>query len=148
MAIFDDSGWAIFLSEPKPKPKRKKTKVKKKVKKETPKTTKADALEMSESLQRCDRELKAFRAERRKLLPQKPPPTRYERIKKHILGLADLIPPKLKDDLETQRVTKKILMKTHRDLLNNFKMTSLRSVKRDQNEFKEKYEKIEEKLEA
>ncbi|WP_299243079.1 hypothetical protein [uncultured Aquimarina sp.] len=129
------------------KTKGKKTKGKKAAKKEKPKTTTADTLEMSEGLKKCDRELKAFREERRKLLPQKPPPTRYERIKRHILGLGKLIPPKLKDDLETQKQTKKILMKAHRDILNNFKMTSLRSVKRDQKEIKEKFEKIEEKLE-
>ncbi len=116
-------------------------------KKEKPKSTKADILPMNPKLQKCDADLKAYRAERRKLLPQKPPTTRYMKIKNHIMSLGNLIPPKLKDDLESQKETKKILMKAHRDLLKSFKMTSLRNVKRDQNEIKEKYEKIEEKLE-
>jgi hypothetical protein len=122
-------------------------KSKKTSKKNKAKATKADILEMNEGLKKCDMELKAFRAERRKLLPQKPPPTRYVKIKNHIMALGKLIPPKLEDDLETQRQTKKTLTKAHRDILSNFKMTSLRSVNRDQKEIKERFEKIEEKLE-
>ncbi len=116
-------------------------------KKEQPKTTKADVSKMSPALEQCDRELKAYRAEQRKLQPQKPPPTRYSKIRNHIIGLGKLIPPKLKDDLETQKKTKKILMKAHRDILDNFRMNSLRNIKRDQNEIKERFEKIEDKLE-
>lgn len=127
---------------------KKKKKKKKTIQKDIPKTTKADTLEMNESLKKCDMELKAFRAERRNLLPQKPPPTRYEKIRNHILALGRLIPPKLKENLETQRQTKKILMKAHRDILSSFKMTSLRNIDRDQKEIKEKFEKIEEKLES
>ncbi|TPN85815.1 hypothetical protein [Aquimarina algicola] len=132
-------------------PKKKKTNNTKKTTKEkkttNAKTTKEDVLPMNEKLKLCDRQLKAYRAERRKLLPQKPPPTRYEKIRRHIVGLGKLIPPKLKDDLETQRNTKKLLMKVHRDLLKNFKMTSLRNIDRDQKAIKENFEKIEEKLE-
>ncbi len=142
----DDDETTIKKVKKKNTAKDKKEKKKKKI--EKPKATKADTLEMNEGLKKCDRELKAYRAERRKSLPQKPPPTRYAKIRNHILALGKLIPPKLKDNLETQRQIKKILMKAHRDILSNFKMTSLRSLDRDQNEIKEKFEKIEEKLES
>ncbi|QKX05350.1 hypothetical protein HN014_10620 [Aquimarina sp. TRL1] len=131
-------------AKPKKPSKKKKTQ---KDKKPSAKTTKEDILKMSPRLEKCNKELKAFHAARRKSLPQKTPPTRYTKIKRHILALGKLIPPRLKENLQVQQETKKILMKAHRDILNNFKMTSLKNVKRDQTEIKENFQKIEEKLE-
>ncbi|WP_025741933.1 hypothetical protein [Aquimarina pacifica] len=138
---------------PKPKAVLKKERTPSKApKKKTPKKektkTKEDAYEMNEELKKCDRELKAFRAERRKVLPQKPPPTRYAKIRKHIIAIGKLIPNGLKNKPEAQKKNKKTLMRFHREILENFEMTSLREIDRGKKQIEEGFKKIEEKLDT
>ncbi|WP_035085288.1 hypothetical protein [Aquimarina latercula] len=112
------------------------------------KMTLQDVKGLDKEIQQCRIKIKKYNEERRKNQPEKKPVSRYIKIRNHILALGRLIPPGLKDDLDTQKKTKRVLIKAHRELLNTFNMTSLRNIDRDQKEIKEKFEKIEEKLEA
>lgn len=112
------------------------------------KMTLKDVQGLDKEIQQCRIKIKKYNEERRKNQPEKKTVSRYIKIRNHILALGRLIPPGLKDDLDTQKKTKRVLIKAHRELLNTFNMTSLRNIDRDQKEIKEKFEKIEEKLEA
>lgn len=112
------------------------------------KMTLKDVKGLDNEIQQCRIKIKKYNEERRKNQPEKKPVSRYIKIRNHILALGRLIPPGLKDDLDTQKKTKRVLIKAHRELLNTFNMTSLRNIDRDQKEIKEKFEKIEEKLKA
>ncbi|WP_281989741.1 hypothetical protein [Aquimarina aggregata] len=108
--------------------------------------TKAELNELEEEVKVCRVKMKIYRDEKRKLEGPKPQPTRYAKIKGHIISLGNLIPKGLKDDLEAQKDANRLLRSTHRSLLKIYKMNALRG-KKDNEELQERYEKIEEKLE-
>jgi chromosome segregation ATPase len=132
--------------------KKKPTKSIKREKKKTSNTeskleaTKNELNELEEEVKVCRVKMKMYREEKRKIEGVKPQPTRYAKIKGHIISLGNLIPKGLKDDLEVQKEANRLLRSTHRSLLKLYKMTSVKGEK-DSKELKERYEKIEEKLE-
>ncbi len=138
------------VPEDKPKkktPKKKQEKVKKAtevpVKKEI---TKAALNELEEEVKVCRVKMKMYREEKRKLEEPNPPPSRYAKIKGHFISLGNLIPKNLKENLEVQKETNKVLRNAHRALLKTYRMTAVKG-KKDNDELKERYQKIEEKLE-
>lgn len=137
--------------KPQGKPKKKPTASKSK-KKEVSKTsskkevTKTELNELEEEVKVCRVKMKMYREEKRKLEGPKPTPSRYAKIKGHFISLGNLIPKSLKDNLEVQKEANKILRNTHRALLKTYRMTAIKGQK-DNEELKERYEKIEEKLE-
>ncbi|QKX04172.1 hypothetical protein HN014_04365 [Aquimarina sp. TRL1] len=136
--------------KPKKKPteKKKKTTTKKKAKKETPQkiTIKKELDEVLNEIKQCRVKIRKYNEQKRKEEGPKPQPTRYAKIKGHIISLGNLIPKGLKEDLEVQKEANRLLRSTHRSLLKIYKMTSVKGEK-DSKELKERYEKIEEKLE-
>lgn len=124
------------------KPKRKKV-GEASLKKEV---TKAELNELEEEVKVCRVKMKMYREEKRKMEGSKPIPSRYAKIKGHFISLGNLIPKPLKDNLEVQKEANKILRNTHRALLKTYRMSAFKG-KKDNEELKERYEKIEEKLE-
>jgi hypothetical protein len=108
--------------------------------------TKAEINELEEEVKVCRVKMKMYREEKLKLEGPKPQPTRYAKIKGHFVSLGNLIPKGLKDDLEVQKEANKFLRNAHRSLLKIYKMNAIKGQK-DNEELKERYEKIEEKLE-
>lgn len=123
-------------------------KKKEETKKESPKrtTTKKDLDEVLNEIKQCRVKIKKYNEQKRKEEGPKPKPTRYAKIKGQFISLANLIPKGLKDDLEVQKEANKLLRNTHRSLLKIYKMNAIKG-KKDNEELKERYEKIEEKLE-
>ncbi len=116
-------------------------------KKKQPKT-KASSTEVVDKakleIQHCRNRLKQYNAEKRKTNPT-PKATRYTKIKGHFISISNLIPTRLKNDLKVQLEAKKILKKSHREILKTFQMNAL--VGKDDNVYiEEKYDKIAEKL--
>ncbi|WP_062062766.1 hypothetical protein [Aquimarina longa] len=102
--------------------------------------------ELEKVVKECRVKMKIYREEKRKLEGAKPKPTRYAKIKGHMISLGNLIPDRLESNLEVQKESKKLLKSTHRSLLKIYKMNAIRGQK-DNEELKERYEKIEDKLE-
>jgi len=109
------------------------------------KATKTELNELEEEVKVCRVKMKIYREEKRKLEGPKRPPTRYAKIKSHFISLGNLIPDTLENKLEVQKESKKLLKSTHRSLLKIYKMTAVVG-QNDNDELKERYEKIEEKL--
>ena len=117
-------------------------------KKETKRTaTKKDVDDVMKEIQQCRLKIKKYNEEKRKEEGPKPKPTRYAKIKGHIVSLGNLIPKPLRDDIEVQKATSKLLKSTHRSLLKIYQMNALKGQK-DNEELQERFEKIEEKLET
>ncbi len=110
------------------------------------KATTAELNELEEEVKECRVKMKMYREEKRKLEGPKPQPTRYAKIKGHFISLGNLIPKGLKDDLKAQKETNRLLRNTHRSLLKIYKMNAVKG-RTDNDELKERYEKIEERLE-
>lgn len=130
-------------------------KVKKEAKKEvkkkaTPKvkaptkTVKKELDKMTSDIQLCRSKIRKFNEEKRKGQPKKPKPMRHTKIKGHFLSIANLIPPKLKDDVSVQKEAEKILIRAHRSIMNAYKMNFV-STEKGVEEIKEKFDKMEEK---
>ncbi len=130
------------------KPNKPKKSSKKKTKASpTPKATKKDLEELEEQIKMCRVKIKQYNEEKRKGEPKKKPPTRYEKIKGHIISLENLIPDRLKNNIKAQKESKRLMQSTHRKLLEIYGMTALEG-KNDNKELQERLDKIEEKLEA
>lgn len=110
------------------------------------KATKAELNELEEEVKVCRVKMKMYREEKRKLEGPKPQPTRYAKIKGHFISLGNLIPKGLKNDLEAQKEANRLLRNTHRSLLKIYRMNAVKG-RTDNDELKERYDKIEEKLE-
>ncbi len=102
--------------------------------------------EIYDELEGCREMIRIDNKQKRALAPPKRPKSTYEKVQSKVLSLGKLIPSNLKGSLEVQRQTKKILMRAHKDILNAWKMTSLRKLEKDQNEIKEVYQEIEAKI--
>ncbi|TPN87151.1 hypothetical protein [Aquimarina algicola] len=128
---------------------KKKDKTPKKEKKEIPKrtTTKKDLDAVLNEIKQCRVKIKKYNEQKRKEEGPKPKPSPYIKIRAHFIALGNLIPEKLKGNLEVQKESKKLLKNTHRNLLKIYGMNALRGQK-DNEELKERYDKIEEKLEG
>lgn len=117
--------------------------------KATPKMTRDEFLKekvtLNKKAQHCKLMLKKHYAQLRELQGSSPKPTRYQKIKSHFVAIGNLIPDKLKNNLEVQQETEKILLRTHRHIIDAFGMNKLKAQK-DREAIKEKYERIEEKL--
>ena len=140
------------VKQKKTSSKGKSTKSKKKPKQEpkassTAKTTKKDLEKLEEEIKMCRVKIKKYNEKKREGAPKKKPPTRYEKIKGHFIALENLIPEKLKNNIEVQKKSKRLMQNTHRKLLDIYKMTALEG-KKDNQELQERLDKVEEKLEA
>lgn len=124
-------------------------KKKEETKKESPKrtTTKKDLDEVLNEIKQCRVKIKKYNEQKRKEEGPKPKPSPYIKIRGHFIGLANLIPEKLENNLEVQKESKKLLKNTHRSLLKIYGMNALRG-RNDNDELQEKLDKIEEKLES
>lgn len=127
---------------------KKKDKTPKKAKKEPPKrtTTKKELDAVLNEIKQCRVKIRKYNEQKRKEEGPKPKPSPYIKIRGHFISLGNLIPEKLKDNLEVQKESKKLLRNTHRSLLKIYGMNALRGQK-DNDELKERFDKIEEKLE-
>ncbi len=125
---------------------KKKKKITENVKKEPQKktVTKEDIDALLEEIEHC-RKIRQYNAQRRKEQGKKPKPSPYMKIKAHFISLGNLIPKRLKEDLNTQKEANKLLRNTHRSLLKIYKMNAIKG-RKDNDELKERFEKIEEKL--
>lgn len=104
--------------------------------------------QINDKLESCRRMIRQDNKEKRALLPPKRPQSTYEKVQKKILSLGKLIPSNLKNNLEVQRETKKIMMRTHKDILKAWRMNSITKLEKDQQEIQQNYQKIEEKIKA
>ncbi len=102
--------------------------------------------QINDKLESCRRMIRQENKEKKALLPPKRPQSTYEKVQKKILSLGKLIPSNLKNNLEVQRETKKIVMKAHKDILKAWRMNSITKLEKDQQQIQENYEKIEEKI--
>lgn len=117
--------------------------------KEKPKrtATKKDVDAVLNEIKQCRIKIKKYNEQKRKEEGPKPKPSPYTKIKGHIISLGNLIPDRLKDNLEVQKESKKLLKSTHRSLLKIYGMNTIRGQK-DNEELKERFDRIEEKLES
>ena len=117
--------------------------------KEKPKrtATKKDLDVVLNEIKQCRVKIRKYNEQKRKEERPKPKPTRYAKIKGHIISLGNLIPDRLEGNLEVQKESKRLLKNTHRNLLKIYRMDAIRG-KEDNDELKERYDKIEEKLET
>ena len=127
--------------EPTETPKKKEQSKEKALKKKTV-TKQLD--DLSKDIKACRLKIKAFNEERRKNEPKKRPPTRYEKIKKHFISIANLIPPAHKENLKVQKQAEKVLLRAHRDIINAYRMNSLKAAQGEK-AIKQKYDQLEEK---
>ncbi|WP_025663313.1 hypothetical protein [Aquimarina megaterium] len=109
--------------------------------------TKKDVDAVLDEIKQCRVKIKKYNEEKRKEEGPKPKPSPYIKIRGHIIALGNLIPEKLEGNLEVQKESKKLLKNTHRSLLKIYGMNAIRGQK-DNKELEERFEKIEEKIEA
>ena len=140
---------------PKETPKKtsaKKTRTKpKSAKKKKKKTTKTpeQTQKIDKVIEDCRLRIRAYQQAKREAqekagtLPKKP--TRYDKIRSHLIALGNLIPDPLKKDLETQMQVKRLLLRTQNKLIDLYQMSPRRAEKQVQH-IKDKYEAIAEKL--
>ena len=109
--------------------------------------------EILEELKKLDPELEACRSvirehnkKKRDAEGAKPKKTRYTKLKEKLLSLVSLIPDNLKEDVNVQRKTEKILLTTHRELVNAWGMNKVKA-KSGAEAIKDKFEAMEEKAE-
>ncbi len=134
-----------------------KKKTKKTKKKERPKSKpkvkvnpnsddrKAEREKLNKKAQHCKLMLRKHYEEMRKLEDPKSKPTRYQKIKNLFASIGNQIPDKLKNNLEVQQETEKILLRAHRQIIDAFGMSKLKAQK-DQQAIKEKYDQIAQRL--
>ncbi len=112
---------------------------------------KSDHQEIIEELKALEPELEACRAairdynkKKREMDGPKPKKTRHTKLKEKLLSLASLIPDNLKDDIQVQRKTEKILLTAHRELVAAWGMDKVKA-KPGEEAIKEKFDAMEEK---
>lgn len=126
-------------------PKKKETSAKKAEKKQKPSESFIKDIEdLKKDITACRAKIRAYNAERRKNMPEKPKPTRYDKIKSHFISIINLIPEKLKDDADTLKKAERLMLRTHRSIIDIYGMSQLKA---DKNEkaIIEKYDNLEEK---
>jgi len=105
-----------------------------------------DELEkLQPELERCRAVVREAQAKKKEAEGPKPKPTRFTQLKTKLLSLAGIIPPKFKENLGVQEQTKRILLKTHRDLVEAWGMDR-KKAQPGADAIEEKFEKIEEKI--
>lgn len=109
------------------------------------KTIQKELEELDEEIKACRVKIKKYNTEKRKNEPAKPKITRHVKIKKHLIAIGNLIPDKFKDDIKIQKETEKVLLLAYRKIMDTYKITTLKAQKGEK-EIKEKYDKIEEKI--
>lgn len=126
------------LDEPKSKPDKREADKKK-------------SKEILEELKKLDPELEACRSvirehnkKKREAQGAKPKKTRYTKLKEKLLSLVSLIPDNQKEDINIQRKTEKILLTTHRELVNAWGMNKVKA-KPGAEAIKDKFDALEEK---
>jgi len=100
---------------------------------------------LQKEIEQCRSKIRKYNEDRRKDQPKKPKPTRYDKIKSHLIAIGNLIPEKLEDDLRVQQETRRILLRTHRQIMDNYQMSTLKA-RKDHDAMKERFESKEEKL--
>lgn len=113
-------------------------------KKFTKEETKKELEIINNDIKACRAKIRAFNKEKRENEPEKPKPKRHEKIKRHFISITNLIPPALKDDIDVLKLAERILLKAHRDIMNAYRMNTLRTSEGEK-EIKEKYDQLEEK---
>lgn len=108
------------------------------------KTVKKELDELSEDIKLCRAKIRKYNEEKRQGQPKKPKPTRHEKIKKHFIAIANLIPQKHKNNLDVQKEAEKVLLRAHRGIMNAYKMNTIRA-EAGEKAIKEKYDDMEEK---
>lgn len=144
----------LAKAKKKTKIKTKKTSPGKRSEKNTsPKTKKTLPLEITKKkiavidmeIKQCRLKIRKYNEAKRKEEGPKPKTSRYAKIKSHFVAIGNQIPNKFKENLKVQQEVEKILLRSHRQIIDAFGMSKLKA-KEDQKAIKEKYERIEEKL--
>jgi len=65
----------------------------------------------------CRVKIRKYNEEKRKAAPPKPKPSRYDKLKKHLLAMGRLVPTRLKDNTTVKEQTKEVLLETYRQLI-------------------------------
>lgn len=101
--------------------------------------------ELEPELEACRATIREYNKKKKAVEGEKPKKTRYTKLKEKLLSLVSLMPDKLKEDIDVQRKTEKILLTTHRELVNAWGMNKVKA-KPGAEAIKDKFEAIEEKL--
>lgn len=102
--------------------------------------------ELKPELERCRAVVSEANRKKREAQGSKPKPTRFTQLKTKLLSLAKLIPPHLKDNLDVQKKTEKVLLTAHRELVSAWGMDKVKA-KPGAKAIKEEFDKMEEKVE-
>ena len=78
-------------------------------------------------LEACRTVIRDYNKKRREAQGPRPKKSRYTRLKENLLSLIRLIPDKLKQDAKTLANTEKILLKTHKDIVEAWGMSKLKA---------------------
>lgn len=102
--------------------------------------------ELKPELERCRAVVNEANRKKREAQGSKPKPTRFTQLKTKLLSLAKLIPPHLKDNIDVQKKTEKVLLTAHRELVSAWGMDKVKA-KPGAEAIKEEFDKMEEKAE-
>ena len=119
-----------------------------------PDSTKADAAtskkimeqlkKLEPELAKCRTTIREYNKKKREAEGPKPRKNRYTRLKERLLSLVSLIPDKLQDDPQVYAKTEKILLKTHRELVEVWQMSKVKA-KHGAEAIKDTFDAMEEK---
>lgn len=115
--------------------------------KERSKRILAELNELKPELDRCRAVVSEANKKKREAEGAKPKKTRLTQLKNKLLSIAGLIPPQLKDNLDVQKKTEKILLTAHKELVSVWGMDKVKA-KPGADAIKEKFGATEEKKEV
>ena len=129
---------------PKEAVQKKKEKAKESKANKKPSSIKEELDSLTEDIKACRLKIRKYNEEKRKHEPKKSKPTRHQKIKSHFISIINLVPPALKENPMIIKEAEEVLVKAHRDILNAYKMNTLRA-KKSEKEIKEKFDQLQEK---
>ncbi len=115
--------------------------------KERSKRILAELQELKPELDRCRAVVSEANKKKRDAEGAKPKKTRLTQLKNKLLSIAGLIPPHLKENLDVQKKTEKILLTAHKELVSAWGMDKVKA-KPGADAIKEKFDALEEKKEV
>lgn len=102
--------------------------------------------QINKKLEECQNDLKGCK--KKPTNPKKKRTlTRYAKIQNHLIAIGNLIPPRLKENIEIQKQTKRMLKEMHRKIVTHYRMISLKQICSTQEQIEEKYKAIVTRLE-
>ncbi|MTI26304.1 hypothetical protein [Fulvivirga kasyanovii] len=102
--------------------------------------------EVEKDIEQCRAVIREHNKKKRESEGPKPKKTRYMQLRERLLSIANLIPDKLKENLEVQQETEAVLLSTHSKLIKVWGMNKLKA-KLGEKAIKERFDAMEEKIE-